>query len=384
MVGNVSTQKKGVLTSNQSYLFEIVNKYFSCKSKGQEPEPFQILLTGGPGTGKTFFIQQVTKLASFYDYEVTRMAPTGAAAANMIGGQTIHSIFGFSVNANKNIGGANSKDKLPNMNVEKKAAAQMIFSRKTISAVDEFFVMGSKYLSNTEQRFGEVGPDPNKLFGGVPIILLGDPFQMGPKGEKSLIQDVFNYITKGPKWFIIPDCPDIRGIEIFMKLRRVDFSEQVRCVDNAHFLRCEGLRANQNLDKSSVTQDFIQFLRTIKIKQSDFIQDPAWLVAPILVTNNLERDHINYIRLVAFASYYKRPIIRWKYKVSRSFSVHIEDEEIEAIYEENNSMWQYFTFGAPCMCIDNIAASKGFANGSIGWQHSLSFEKVFYLHIYIV
>lgn len=59
--------------------------------------PIQILVHGGPGTGKSFLTQCINKAAQDLGYTIICVAFTGIAAGNLPQGRTIHNLFVFSV-----------------------------------------------------------------------------------------------------------------------------------------------------------------------------------------------------------------------------------------------------------------------------------------------
>lgn len=123
-----------------------------------------LFITGKAGTGKTTFIRWITK-------EIKKnfiiLAPTGIAAVN-VGGQTMHSFFGFPLQA---IGPATSfifpSDKL------------MLLKEVDTIIVDEVSMVRSDMVDGMD-RYLRIALETNMPFGGKQIVFVGDMFQLPP------------------------------------------------------------------------------------------------------------------------------------------------------------------------------------------------------------
>jgi ATP-dependent DNA helicase PIF1 len=140
-----------------------------------------VLLTGRAGTGKSFFIRALMEEESAPPQAV--LAPTGLAAMN-IGGQTVHSFFGFP--PRPLIGGAEK----PNWFFTKAARglARLI--------VDEVSMLRADVLDAMDAHL-RAARKSVRPFGGVQMLLVGDFYQLPPvvRGEEGRLLEDAGYST---------------------------------------------------------------------------------------------------------------------------------------------------------------------------------------------
>lgn len=121
------------------------------------------VLTGEAGTGKTFVTKQFVKKMRDMGKFVVVVAPTGIAAIN-IEGATIHSTF-------KMFGNYLAYRMPKQQNVEWKKVDSIVF--------DEISMVGPDYLDYCEYVL-RVETEKNIPFGGIQVIVVGDPKQLPP------------------------------------------------------------------------------------------------------------------------------------------------------------------------------------------------------------
>lgn len=104
------------------------------------------------------------------------LAPTGVAAVN-VGGQSIHSFFGFKPDVTP--GGIRRKGRDEKKN---------LYKRLTTIVVDEVSMVRADLLGCIDKFLRMNGPDQTLPFGGVQMILIGDLYQLPPvvKGERRI------------------------------------------------------------------------------------------------------------------------------------------------------------------------------------------------------
>jgi len=207
------------------------------------------------------------------------------------------------------------------------------------------------------------------------MIFCGDPDQIGPKGDLFIIKALIQYCLQGEKSFPKNSEITIEGIKIFQKLIKVNFTEQVRCTDPKHFTVIEKLKTHGDPKRIMVDKEIISYLKEHTLKKNDYEKDPTWLNAITLVTSNIERQSINYLSLLRYAKYHRKIIIKWKKNLVNKDAARL-NEVIDQMYDLNPELWHYFCYDCPCILLDNINPIKGFANGSMGYLHSIVFPKV--------
>ena len=118
-----------------------------------------IFLTGAAGTGKSYTVNELKD-----HFTPLLLAPTGIAATH-IGGETLHSFFGFPVD--KEAG-------MKKYNREKKELMRDVLKKFDLLIIDEISMVHDYLLTWMEIRFAEVGVElPAMLF-------VGDFYQLPP------------------------------------------------------------------------------------------------------------------------------------------------------------------------------------------------------------
>lgn len=183
---------------------ELYNKYVNIPD-GYENDPIiqslfekiehsneSLFITGKAGTGKStflhFFAQRSKK-------RVLMTAFTGIAAIN-IGGQTIHSFFQFPFRP------LLPEDKEITRFKEYSQKFKIIEKIDTI-VIDEVSMLRADILEAIDYSLRINGGDPNSIFGGKQILLVGDIFQLPPVTDSNdeVERYLFNTIYKSEYFF---------------------------------------------------------------------------------------------------------------------------------------------------------------------------------------
>jgi len=123
-----------------------------------------VFVTGRAGTGKSTLLQHV---AAHTTKAVAICAPTGVAALN-VGGQTVHSLFQLPIGV---------------------IADQRLYRREEVRAVlrgietlivDEVSMVNADLMDAIDRSLREARRRQQEPFGGVQIVLFGDPYQLAP------------------------------------------------------------------------------------------------------------------------------------------------------------------------------------------------------------
>ncbi|MFK7934124.1 MAG: ATP-dependent RecD-like DNA helicase [Saprospiraceae bacterium] len=172
-----------------------------------------MFITGKAGTGKSTLLrlfQQTCKR------KVVVLAPTGIAALN-VGGQTIHSFFGFPI---KPITRADIR----------KRRDRRLYQRMEVLVIDEISMVRADMLDNID-AFLQINRDNYAPFGGVQVVFFGDLFQLPPVVSSEAEKRLFQTYYETPYYF----SAKIMQREDFnlqnFELRRVYRQEQ------RHFIR---------------------------------------------------------------------------------------------------------------------------------------------------
>lgn len=133
-------------------------------------------ITGKAGTGKSTLLRYFLETTS---KEFVVVAPTGIAAIN-VGGTTIHRLFSFP--SWVDIGFVHSRDYHPDKD---------LISQLEVLIIDEVSMVRADLFDTMEAALRRFGPKRGLPFGGVQIILVGDPFQLPPivlEGEETFFR----------------------------------------------------------------------------------------------------------------------------------------------------------------------------------------------------
>jgi ATP-dependent DNA helicase PIF1 len=123
-----------------------------------------IFVTGRAGTGKSTLLEHLSWNTS---KQIVICAPTGVAALN-VGGQTIHSLF-----------------RLPIGVIADHAIDQGPELRKLLGAIDtlvidEVSMVNADLMDAMDRALRQARARPHEPFGGVQVVLFGDPYQLAP------------------------------------------------------------------------------------------------------------------------------------------------------------------------------------------------------------
>ena len=122
-----------------------------------------VLLTGEAGTGKSTFIREYRDTTK---KSVVVVAPTGIAALNARGA-TIHSFFKLA-------------PKPVNLEEVKRVPDRKLYEKLDMLIIDEVSMVRADLLDGIERFLSLNGPRPGQPFGGVQVVMVGDPFQLPP------------------------------------------------------------------------------------------------------------------------------------------------------------------------------------------------------------
>ncbi len=134
-----------------------------------------VFLTGEPGSGKTYTINQYVSYLRSHDIEPAITASTGIAATH-IGGMTIHSWCGIGIKSHLNKAELNSI--CSNDYVHKRVRAAKVL------IIDEISMLPPETLVMIDLICKEVKKS-SLPFGGIQVVLVGDFFQLPPVVKKT-------------------------------------------------------------------------------------------------------------------------------------------------------------------------------------------------------
>jgi len=123
-----------------------------------------IFVTGRAGTGKSTLLNHLSWNTS---KQVVICAPTGVAALN-VGGQTIHSLFLLPIGV------------IADREIEQSAALRKLLGTIDTLVIDEVSMVNADLLDAVDRSLRQARQRPLEAFGGVQLVLFGDPYQLAP------------------------------------------------------------------------------------------------------------------------------------------------------------------------------------------------------------
>ncbi|CAN5142230.1 hypothetical protein BH11ACT2_BH11ACT2_06500 [soil metagenome] len=123
-----------------------------------------IFVTGRAGTGKSTLLNHLSWNTS---KQVVICAPTGVAALN-VGGQTIHSLFRLPIGV------------IADHEIEQNAETRKLLNTIDTLVIDEVSMVNADLLDAIDRSLRQARQRPKESFGGVQVVLFGDPYQLAP------------------------------------------------------------------------------------------------------------------------------------------------------------------------------------------------------------
>jgi len=279
-----------------------------------------VFLTGAPGAGKTYVLNQFIGRAMRAGKRLAVTASTGIAASH-IGGTTIHSWSGLGI-----------LDELSTDDLKRLRGSDKLIKRYNsidILIIDEVSMLHGKRLDMVNQM-AKILRDSEAPFGGLQVILVGDLFQLPPisRGTREL-----DFVHLSQAWAELQ--PQICYL-----------TEQHRQQGNDGLLQfLEAMRRNE------ISEDHGTLLESRINRQPD--ED---VVVTRLYSHNLDVDTINQRHLDALPGYsrsFERATKGNKTKLEQLSKSLLAPEVLE------------LKVGAEVMFVANNFAD-GFVNGSRG------------------
>jgi ATP-dependent DNA helicase PIF1 len=156
-----------------------------------------LFVTGRAGTGKS------TLLRCLRDHivdEAVVLAPTGLAAVN-VGGQTIHSFFGFPPRLIR-----------PD-DIRRSSRNGRVMRKLRLIIIDEISMVRSDLMWAIDQSLRINRGRPREAFGGVRLLLFGDLHQLPPVVQGDVAEHLENEFG-GPFFFQVPALNEGAGVSL--------------------------------------------------------------------------------------------------------------------------------------------------------------------------
>lgn len=305
----------------------VLNSEFQYILDAMEKTDNNLFVTGKAGTGKSTLLNL---FMSTTKKKAVVLAPTGIAALN-VGGQTIHSFFGFA-------------PRLMHKHEIKKRYQAKLYKSIELIIIDEISMVRADILDNIDY-FLRLNRDSHLPFGGVQMVFFGDLFQLPPVVSTPEEIMYFQTVYKGA-YFFFAQVFENQGFAIeTLELRKIYRQEE------RHFIRLlETVRTNR-MDYEDLDDLNVRHI-------PNFEPEEGYIT---LTTRNLIADQLNERKLKDIAE----PIYLYQAKITGDFDPRLFPTE---------QMMQ-LKLGAQVMFIRNDV-EKRYVNGTIGKIISLTDEKI--------
>lgn len=149
----------------------------SVELSAQQREVFELIestrehvfITGRAGTGKSTLLTHLTENT---EKQVAVCAPTGVAALN-VQGTTIHSLFFLPIGL------------IGNQKLTHSPAKRKLLQGIDTLVIDEVSMVNADVMDGIDRTLREVRHKRHEPFGGVQVIMFGDPYQLAPVPPRS-------------------------------------------------------------------------------------------------------------------------------------------------------------------------------------------------------
>jgi ATP-dependent DNA helicase PIF1 len=157
-----------------------------------------IFVTGRAGTGKSTLLNH---LAWNTSKQVVICAPTGVAALN-VGGQTIHSLFRLPIGV------------IADHDIEQNGELRKLLNTIDTLVIDEVSMVNADLVDAMDRSLRQARQRRNEPFGGVQVVMFGDPYQLAPvpgdADERAYFADTYRSM-----WFFDAKVWDETELRIF-------------------------------------------------------------------------------------------------------------------------------------------------------------------------
>lgn len=278
-----------------------------------------VFLTGPPGAGKTFVLNEFVKRATRSGKTVAATASTGIAATH-IGGMTIHSWSGLGIR--DELGARDRQQLAGNAKLVKR------YNAADVLVIDEVSMLHGHRLDMVNEVC-KLLRKSDKPFGGLQVILVGDLFQLPPVTRGS---DVADFMHESAAW--------------------QELDPQICYITEQHRQKNDGLLELLEAMRSGGIEDFHHELLSERIGQKPTEEK----VLTRLYAHNVDIDTVNQRHLDEI----KDEIHEYAMETKGS-AVKVEQLRRSVLAPENLEL----KTGAEVMFVANNP-SAGFVNGTRG------------------
>lgn len=193
-----------------------------------------LFVTGRAGTGKSTLLQH---LASETSKKLAIVAPTGVAALH-VGGQTIHSLFQLPIGV------------IADHPIRRREEVREVLRAIETLVIDEVSMVNADLMDAIDRSLRESRRRPHEPFGGVQVVLFGDPYQLAPVPPRDPQERAYFADHYRSPWFfdakVWREAPvDIVELETIHRQRDPVFADMLTAVRHGEVTPEIGRRLNE-------------------------------------------------------------------------------------------------------------------------------------------
>ena len=295
-------------------------------------EQLLLIVVGTAGTGKSFLINAIRYLfeeqGRTQSLKVT--APTGIAAAN-IQGSTVFSLLSL---MNHNLSG------------ERLHRIQTVMNDVKLLVIDEYSFLSISTIDKLDHHLRQIFPQQPRPFGGLNIVLCGDPAQLPPV----LAQPV--YAHRGPTRHLAA------RFHLFDKV--IELDQPFRQAGNDETQKQFRLVLRRVADCNGTDDDW-KWLQTRRASRLSPMENAAFDASKYIVSTNDTRSRINYEKLSMLS-----PVMR--ITESNGGVCFLDEDDVDGDIGERSESdgLRMYAVGAEVMLTYNLWTEAGLVNGACG------------------
>jgi ATP-dependent DNA helicase PIF1 len=308
-----------------------------------------VFVSGKAGTGKTTLIHWLRETRR----NVVVVAPTGVAALNAKG-STIHSFFRL-------------PPRLVNEEDLDQPRERRLYSSIGLLIVDEISMVRADVVDAIDGVLRRNGPDRNKLFGGIQVLLVGDLFQLppvaNPEEEKILnrkYDSLFFFSAQAlQKCALVPveltkayRQRDVAFAELLNRIRVAEDLENTLKTINAE---CSGRPESDSLITLSCTNDVADRLNSAELR--NLPEEEKTFIGTATGDSRVKDDKLPSpknlaLKIGAKVMFTKNDSGRWVNGTlgrvvslgESSIGVELLTDDPGKVHEVSRATWEYFKY----------------------------------------